>query len=149
MASKGALAKRAEMKGLNAIQSARRAGGFTLIELMVVVAIVGILGAVAYPSYVEHVNRGRRAVAQGMLSDFATRQHQFFVDTRGYAASVAALRVSVPADVSAHYDVTISTTAGPPPGFTLTATPKGRQSSDKCGTLTINAVGARTPSGCW
>ena len=137
------------MRKLTAIRRARKAGGFTLIELMVVVAIVGILGAVAYPSYVEHVNRGRRAVAQGVLSDFATRQHQFFVDTRGYAASLAALRVSVPADVSAHYDITVATTAGPPPGFTFTATPKGKQSSDKCGALTIDAAGARTPSGCW
>ena len=131
------------------VRKAPRSTGFTLIELMITVAVVGILAAVAYPSYTEHVRRSHRATAQGLLSDLATRQHQFFVDTRGYAADVTALRTSVPADVAARYDVTVSLVGGPPPGFTLTAAPKGSQASDKCGTMTIDAAGAKSPAECW
>ncbi|MFP5407235.1 MAG: type IV pilin protein, partial [Gammaproteobacteria bacterium] len=53
--------------------------GFTLIELMIVVAVVGILATVAYPSYTAQVMRSHRASAQGLMTDMATRQHQFFV----------------------------------------------------------------------
>jgi len=60
--------------------------GFTLIELIVAVAIVGILAAIALPSYREYVMRGHRRAAQAAMMDIATRQQQFFVATRAYAA---------------------------------------------------------------
>lgn len=123
--------------------------GFTLIELMIAVAIVAILASVAYPSYVQYVLRSNRAAAQGAMTDLASRQQQFFVDTRSFAGTVAGLRASVPADVAANYTITIALDAGPPAGFTLTATPQGRQASDTCGTMTIDEAGAKTPADCW
>jgi type IV pilus assembly protein PilE len=64
----------------------RKARGFTLIELMVTVAIVAILAAVAYPSYQNQVKRGRRAAAQAHLMDIAQRQQEYLLDGRGAAS---------------------------------------------------------------
>ena len=123
--------------------------GFTLIELMIVVAVVAILASVAYPSYAAYVLRSNRAAAQGVMTDLAILQHQFFLDTRSYGASVAALRSSIPSEVAARYDVTVAANAGPPPGFTISAVPKAAQAADPCGTLSIDAAGAKSPTACW
>jgi len=137
------------MKPSRRSPAAAGSAGFTLIELMIAVAVVAILASIAYPSYLEHVRRTHRAAAQGVMTDLATRQHQFFVDTRSYAGTVVALRTAVPADVASRYNIAIATVAGPPPGFTITATPIGTQVADTCGTLSINAAGAKTPANCW
>jgi type IV pilus assembly protein PilE len=128
---------------------ARPVTGFTLIELMVVLAVVGILAAIAYPSYATYVMRSNRAAAQAVMTDLATRQHQFFLDARAYGDSVAGLRTSVPADVAAKYDITVTRQPGPPPGFLISAVPKAGQAADTCGTLSIDAAGARLPATCW
>jgi prepilin-type N-terminal cleavage/methylation domain-containing protein len=67
--------------------------GFTLIELMITVAIVAILAAIAYPSYTQYVIRGHRAAAQAEMMDIANRQQQFFLANRSYAADLATLRL--------------------------------------------------------
>ncbi len=131
----------------------RRAAGFSLIELMIAVVVVGILAAVAYPSYQEHVRKGRRAAAQGYLMDLAQRQQQYFLDNRGFASAASALGyASTPAEVSPYYTVAITVVAGPPPSYSITASPAGSQTSDNCGSLTITAAGAKTSSAgsnCW
>jgi len=76
----------------------RQFRGFTLIELMIVVAIVAILAAVGYPSYREHIARGQRSQGQQYLSEISTRQEQFLLDRRGYGTA-AQLNVPVPTDL--------------------------------------------------
>ena len=123
-----------------------RGRGFSLIELMVVVAVVGILASIAYPSYQDYVKRGHRADAQAYLMDVAQRQQQYFTDNRSFAADVATLNDPVPSNVSPFYTVSIATGATPP-SFTVTATAVGAQTSD--GNLTIDNTGAKTPSSKW
>ena len=127
------------------------ARGFTLIELVVVMAIAAILAAVAIPNYAEYVMRSHRSAVQSFISDVASRQSQFFVDRRNYAATVAALNLTAPADVVARYTVAIAVVAGPPAGFQVSATPIGAQATDRCGLLTIDQAGARTAvsNRCW
>lgn len=137
----------------------RAVRGFTLIELMITVAVVGILAAVAYPSYQEHIRKSRRAAAQAAMLEVAQKQMQLFLDRRSYATAAdsaalagAPLRVAIPDNVQSAYDFSVATTApaNAVPTFTVTAAPKGAQSSDKCGTMTLNHVGAKTPAtGCW
>lgn len=136
-----------------------RTEGFTLIEVMVVVAVIGILAAVAYPSYAEYIRKSRRAEAQAVLMEIASRQQQMLLDTRAYVdaqndADIASkLGVSVPSTVSGSYTVTSTapavTALAPVPTFTVAATPKGVQTKDTCGTLGLNDDGAKSPSKCW
>lgn len=130
-----------------------RPAGFSLIELMIAVVIVGILASVALPSYNEHVRKGRRAAAQSYLMDLAQRQQQYFLDNRSYASSASALGYSsTPPDVSPYYTVAINVAGGPPPTYSITATATGSQTSDSCGNLTINSAGTKSASGgsnCW
>lgn len=128
---------------------ARRSGGFTLIEVMITVAIIAILAAVAYPSYQNASIKSRRAAAQAALSDVAQRQQQFLLDNRAFAATTADLKVTVPDDVARYYDISITVPAVTPPTFTATATPKAGGPQVKDGALSIDNAGAKTPAGKW
>lgn len=123
--------------------------GFNLIEMMVVVALIGILAAIAYPSYNNAMVKGNRAAAQGFLLEVSQKQQQYFLDNRGYASSLGDLGLSAPNDVSNFYTVSVNLVAGPPPGFTISAAPKTgtRQASD--GTLSIDHTGNRLPADKW
>lgn len=124
----------------------RRSKGFTLIELMVVVAIVAIIAAIAMPTYREYVMRGHRRAAQSVMMDMVNRQQQYFVANRGYATA-AQLNYGLPPEVDANYDFAIALDAGPPPGFTITFTPTGGQVSD--GALTVDSAGVKSPAEKW
>lgn len=125
--------------------------GFTLVELVVVMAIAAILAAIAIPNYSEYVLRSNRSSAQAFISDVATRQAQFFMDRRTYATTVAALNMPVPNEIATRYDVAIAVNAGPPLTYTVRATPTGPQAHDRCGALTIDQAGTKTAaaSRCW
>lgn len=130
--------------------------GFTLIELMITVAIIGILAAIAYPSYQDHVRKSRRTEAQSVLLNIGTRQQQMLLDTRSYASAAGSLGVTIPTQVSSHYVIDVSAPASTPPSFTVTAMPQGDQTKDKCGTVGVTHTGAKTAvkngsnqTGCW
>lgn len=127
--------------------------GFTLIELMIAVAIVGILASIALPSYQDYVRKGRRADAQAFMHEVASRQQHFLVDRRMYASTLAALGLAAPSSVSPHYNITLTNVVNnvQPMGFTLQAAPIAGQAQDTCGTLTLNAQGAKgaAKGGCW
>ena len=126
-----------------------RASGFTLIELMVVVAIVAILASVAYPSYLSYMVRNNRAVAQSALMDIAQRQQQYLLDNRAYAPDVASLNVTLSTNVTQRYTVAIASLAGPPPTFTVTATPIAGTKQAADGALSIDQAGTKTPASKW
>lgn len=121
--------------------------GFTLIELMITVAIVAILASVAYPSYQQYIIRGKRAAAQAEMMDIANRQQQFLLSDRSYASktTLEASGYNLPSEVSRNYSYDISVPSGAVPTFTITFTPKGAQASD--GALTLDSRGAKARGG--
>lgn len=130
--------------------SARPTGrGFTLIELMITVAVVAILAAVAFPSYQQYVIRGKRAAAQSEMMDIANRQQQFLLANRSYAskATLEASGYALPTEVSANYTYDITIGAGATPSFTITFTATGSQASD--GPLSLTSAGVKTPASKW
>lgn len=134
-----------------------RSRGFTLIELMITVAVIGILAAVAYPAYLDQVRKARRAEAQATLLNISARQQQMLLDTRSYVAAAtaadipAALNISVPNTVTQTYDIAITVGTATVPSFVVTATPKGTQSADKCNVMSIDQTGSKSAAiaTCW
>lgn len=127
----------------------RRVRGFTLIELMIVIVVIAVLASIAWPSYLEHVKRGRRASAKATMMDLANREQQYLLANRAYAdtAALQASGYSVPSDVSTYYVWAVTLGGGPAPTFTITFTPIGAQLSD--GALTLDQSGTRTPIAKW
>ena len=135
---------------MNRQLTAMRAKGFTLIEMMITVAVIGILAAIAYPSYTAYIVKANRAAAQAHLMDIAQRQQQYFLDNRRYASTVGALSISTPDKVAAVYTITIDAdNSAAPPSFVVTADGKTGTVQASEADLTINNAGVKTPAGKW
>ena len=117
--------------------------GFTLIELMIVVALIGILSAIAIPQYSSYVVKGNRAAAQAFLLDVANREKQYLLDARVYTDSLTTLSATAPKEVDKYYTVEIVIGTGVFPTFTVTAKPKPGTQQAGDGTLELTDSGAK------
>jgi type IV pilus assembly protein PilE len=123
--------------------------GFTLIELMITVAVIGILTAIALPSYNQYVLRANRAAAQSFMLGIAAKQEQYLLDARSYTTTIGTggLALTQPNETAGRYTFSVVTTATPP-GYTITATASaGAQLSD--GNLTLDEKGTKAPASKW
>lgn len=144
------------------------------MEIMITVAIVGILAAIALPSYAEYVRRSNRTVGKTFVADVLSRQESFYADRKSYATSLAALGFTVNTidregnntATGAIYTISIgddgttcpaaasSAPAAPVAAFRIFAVPAGAQTADtRCATLCVSSTGYRGASGsatdCW
>jgi type IV pilus assembly protein PilE len=149
----------------------KHARGFTLIELMIVVALIAILAVIAYPSYEDYVMRATRTEAKNRLMQVASEQEKFFSTFNRYSGSIDGARTTDPATSGLNLSATTQDVVGGAPdpndqgyynvtvaltnanlGYTLTATPVGsQQTRDRCGTMTLDHLGNKTAAidGCW
>ena len=129
----------------------RKSQGFTLIELMITVAIVAILASIAYPSYTGYVIRSNRTAAQAQMMDIANRQQQFLLANRSYATKdvLTTSGYSLPAELAPRYDYSITFISGAVPNFTVVFTPKGVQATNSEPVLKLTSEGVKDPIGKW
>jgi type IV pilus assembly protein PilE len=129
--------------------------GFTLIELMIVVAVIGILSAIALPAYQQYVLRANRADAEAILMETAQFMERFYTTNNSYATGSTTAPVSGVSPKGATgtgIKYNISFTANPSAtAYTLQAVRANGQTGDTCGNLGLSSTGAQTPTtaGCW
>lgn len=133
------------MKSLG--HSIRSRRGFSLVELLIVVALIGILAGIAIPYYQEYVAKANRAAAKQFLLSVANRQEQHLLDNRSYASSLASLGIAPPPELSGKYACELRNVTASPPAYEAVCAAQGSQLGD--GDLKIDQTGARTPASKW
>ena len=137
---------------------ARAACGFTLMELMIVIAILSVLVAVAIPSYRQYNMKANRSTAAQILLNISNRQEQYILDARAYTDVLGSSGLNIAQDgwtcsntpatgcTNSFYRATVAVTAGTPPTYTVTAVPDATKYQASDGTLTLTSAGVRTRS---
>jgi len=127
--------------------------GFTLIELMIVVAVITILASVAYPSYIAYTSRAKRSDAQQMMQEIALKEGQYILDARSYTATIGTGGLNINRSgwtcttncTNPGYTVSVTVDNTTTPfSYTITATPVSGSSQANDGTLNLTNTGART-----
>ncbi|MBB6183693.1 type IV pilin protein [Oleiagrimonas soli] len=161
---KSELLRMGDMPQARGSSVAFRADGFSLVELMVVVAIIAILSAIAIPSYIKHVTKTNRVAAEGCLSEYSNYMERAYTTSLSYPASGSSaappkysLDCATASQTGNNYAYSLDPATSSSSKYTLQATPQGTQQSrdTQCGTLTLDQSGTRTKSGtgtldeCW
>jgi type IV pilus assembly protein PilE len=127
-----------------------RMQGFSLMELMIAVVIVGVLAAIAYPAYTDHMNRTRRADGKAALLNMANYMEHYYTENNGYTgATLTTIGFTGTTSQEGYYTLSISALTNT--SYTLTATPAGVQTGDTtCGALTLTNTNIKGPTPeCW
>lgn len=143
------------MLGNHAMKKHRNTG-FTLIEVMIVVAVIGILSAIALPSYSAYVARAKRAQVRSEILKAEGWLERYYTENNRYTGAAASSDTSVPSGFSAKFgsvpasggaNYTISlAVSNNPPSYTITATPTGSMAADSCGNYTKSSTGSLVAS---
>jgi type IV pilus assembly protein PilE len=126
-----------------------RQTGFSLIELMITIVIIGILAGIALPGYQNSVRKSHRSAAQAEMLAIANREQQYLLSNRSYTATLSSLGYSLPADIAPRYTCTVSVTSSGLPTFSISCVPTDLQSATGFATLTLDNTGTKTPAGEW
>lgn len=138
----------------------RQENGFSLIELMIVVGLIGLLTAIATPMYNSYLIKANRSAVQAFMIDVASKEDEYASKTWSYVGQddvtktaddllELGITTGIPPDVAKHYDIRIAATAAPP-SYVVIADPSAKgtfQQND--GELRLNSNGLKTPKGLW
>ena len=131
-----------------------RPNGFTLVELMIVVAILGIIGSIAYPSYQDYIIRSNRSAAKACVLEHAQFMERFYTTNMTYVGAAPDLGCRINGNLNQRYNIAVGNLGTST--YSVTATPIGAQVRDaECGTLSIDQAGTRSRTGsgalgsCW
>ena len=124
------------------MESRKYFSGFTLVELLIVIAIVAILAAIGYPSYQDQIVKTNRTDAQANLFELSQNLERFFTENGNYTSATLAFNVS-PQDGVAKYNLTFAGGATTATTYTLVATPTSAQNDTQCGVLQLTHTGAK------